>query len=130
VAEIRERRERAFIKKRIHSKKHLEKAANLRELKQNIDIIAPAAVRLRQKVCPKPETLTRNSKSWSARSLKIETRKPGPPSTRNPNIDIIAPAAVRLRQKVRPKPHRGTSLKRERSPLGPYRRPVPRVLGG
>ncbi|KAJ1476601.1 C15orf15 [Baffinella frigidus] len=50
VAEIRERRERAFIKKRILSKKHLEKAANLRELKQNIDIIAPAAVRLRQKV--------------------------------------------------------------------------------
>jgi len=50
VAEIRERRERAFIKKRITSKKHLEKAQNLKELKQNIDIIAPAAVRLKQKV--------------------------------------------------------------------------------
>ena len=26
--------------------------------------------------------------------------------------------------------YRGTPLKRKRSPLGPYRRPVPRVLGG
>ena len=26
--------------------------------------------------------------------------------------------------------HRGTSLKRKRTPLGPYRRPMPRVLGG
>ena len=26
--------------------------------------------------------------------------------------------------------YRGTSLTRKRNPLGPYRRPVPRVLGG
>ena len=26
--------------------------------------------------------------------------------------------------------HRGTSLARKRTPLGPYRRPMPRVLGG
>ena len=28
------------------------------------------------------------------------------------------------------KPYRGTSLTRKRTPLGPYRRPMPRVLGG
>jgi len=27
-------------------------------------------------------------------------------------------------------PYRGTSLIRKRTPLGPYRRPMPRVLGG
>ena len=27
-------------------------------------------------------------------------------------------------------PYRSTSLKRTRTPLGPYRRPMPRVLGG
>ena len=27
-------------------------------------------------------------------------------------------------------PYRGTSLIRKRNPLGPYRRPMPRVLGG
>ena len=29
-----------------------------------------------------------------------------------------------------PETYRGTSLTRKRTPLGPYRRPVPRVLGG
>ena len=28
------------------------------------------------------------------------------------------------------RPHRGTSLERKRTPLGPYRRPMARVLGG
>ena len=27
-------------------------------------------------------------------------------------------------------PHRGTSLIRKRTPLGPYRRPIPRLLWG
>mmetsp|Transcript_38526 Transcript_38526/g.79022 ORF Transcript_38526/g.79022 Transcript_38526/m.79022 type:complete len:158 (-) Transcript_38526:37-510(-) len=50
VAEIREKRERAFIKKRMLVKKVHEKVANLKELKQNIDLIQPAAVRMKQKV--------------------------------------------------------------------------------
>ena len=32
--------------------------------------------------------------------------------------------------KSRCSPHRATSLMRKRIPLGPYRRPVPRVIGG
>ena len=31
---------------------------------------------------------------------------------------------------VLPQPYRGTSLIRKRTPLGPYRRPMLRVLGG
>jgi hypothetical protein len=30
---------------------------------------------------------------------------------------------------IHPEPYRGTSLIRKRTPLGPYRRPMPRVLG-
>jgi large subunit ribosomal protein L24e len=50
VAEIKEKRERAFFKKRMQAKKVHEKVANLKELKQNIDLIKPAAVRAREKV--------------------------------------------------------------------------------
>ncbi len=50
VAEIKEKRERAFFKKRMKVKKVHEKVANLKELKQNIDLIKPAAVRAREKV--------------------------------------------------------------------------------
>jgi large subunit ribosomal protein L24e len=53
VAEIKDKRERAFIKKRMKVKKVHEKVADMKELKQNIDIIKPAAVRLRQKVTGK-----------------------------------------------------------------------------
>ena len=50
VAEVKEKRERAFIKKRLSVRKQHEKIANLKELKENIDIIKPAAARLREKV--------------------------------------------------------------------------------
>jgi len=50
VAEIREKRERAFIKKRMQVKKVHEKVANLKELKQNIDIIKPAALKMRERI--------------------------------------------------------------------------------
>mmetsp|Transcript_59551 Transcript_59551/g.140304 ORF Transcript_59551/g.140304 Transcript_59551/m.140304 type:complete len:157 (-) Transcript_59551:26-496(-) len=50
VAEIREKRERAFIKKRMQVKKVHEKVANLKELRQNIDIIQPAAVKMKERI--------------------------------------------------------------------------------
>jgi len=43
-------------------------------------------------------------------------------------------AAVAQREKIckpaQPTQYRGTSLTRKGTPLGPYRRPKPRVLGG
>ena len=50
VAEVREKRERAFIKKRLSVRKQVEKLANIKELKENIDIIKPVAARVREQV--------------------------------------------------------------------------------
>jgi large subunit ribosomal protein L24e len=50
VAEVREKRERAFIKKRLAVRKQVEKLANIKELKENIDIIKPVAARVREQV--------------------------------------------------------------------------------
>jgi hypothetical protein len=36
---------------------------------------------------------------------------------------------VAMSRKVPPQPYRGTSYIRKRAPLGPYRRPMPRVGG-
>jgi len=57
VAEIREKRERAFIKKRMQVKKVHEKVANLKELKQNIELIKPAAVRMKEKIKQKDQEM-------------------------------------------------------------------------
>ena len=40
------------------------------------------------------------------------------------------PCRVQKEPRGAPGPYRGTSLIRIRTPLGPYRRPMPRVLGG
>ena len=47
-------------------------------------------------------------------------------------IDGLKPAGAWLlkRNQVILGHYRGTSLTRKRPPLGPYRRPMPRVLGG
>jgi len=37
---------------------------------------------------------------------------------------------VGAERRVVSRAYRGTSLSRKRTPLGPYRRPMPRVLGG
>jgi len=56
VAEIKEKRERNFIKKRIISTKKVhEKVANVKELKQSIEIIGPAAEKIKEKVAKKME---------------------------------------------------------------------------
>mmetsp|Transcript_9670 Transcript_9670/g.13994 ORF Transcript_9670/g.13994 Transcript_9670/m.13994 type:complete len:158 (-) Transcript_9670:418-891(-) len=56
VAEIKEKRERTFIKKRIISTKKVhEKVANIKELKQSIEIIGPAAEKIKEKVAKKME---------------------------------------------------------------------------
>ena len=43
-----------------------------------------------------------------------------------PRSEGTAPPPIRTTEQV----YRGTSLTRKRTPLGPYRRPMPRVLGG
>ena len=54
VAEIKEKRERNFIKKRILSTKKVhEKVKNIKELKQSIEIIGPAAEKIKEKVAKK-----------------------------------------------------------------------------
>jgi len=50
VAEVKEKRERNFIKKRLVAKKGAQKIADLKEIKQNIDLIKPAATKLKEKV--------------------------------------------------------------------------------
>jgi large subunit ribosomal protein L24e len=56
VAEIKEKRERNFIKKRILSTKKVhEKVAAIKELKQGIEIIGPAAIKIKEKVAKKME---------------------------------------------------------------------------
>ena len=56
VAEVKEKRERNFIKKRIISTKKVhEKVANVKELKQSIEIIGPAAEKIKEKVQKKAE---------------------------------------------------------------------------
>jgi hypothetical protein len=81
-------------------------------------------------VNPNPET---RSPKPETRNLKPETRTPNPdtrnsdPYTRNPKMESTIEVGREPYDEIC---YRGTSPKRKRTPLGPYRRPMPRVLGG
>ena len=54
-----------------------------------------------------------------------------PPSTPNPQPQTLSPKPSTPSHQPTALPHyRGTALTRKRTPLRPYRRPMPRVLGG
>ena len=50
VAEIKQRREQDFFKNRMKVRKSVEKLQNKIEIKQNIDLLAPAAAKNRAQV--------------------------------------------------------------------------------
>jgi large subunit ribosomal protein L24e len=62
VSEIQQAREARFYKKRMDSKKESVKAAEELELRTNIDLIAPASVRLKDEVAV-VETVKKTQKS-------------------------------------------------------------------
>jgi len=78
-----------------------------------------------------PGNSPRNPRSAGADPvLHFESRIPNPES-RIPTPETPSTAASTWPTLTPvPKPHRGTSLTRKRTPLGPYRRPMLRVLGG
>ena len=92
-------------------------------------------VRRRGRTASSSTTATAGTASRSAAPLRLTPPTLTPdPSTRNPVHKLCIKRCIdgghRVTVCCTPQPYRGTSPIRERTPLGHYRRPMPRVLGG
>ncbi len=72
VSEIKAKREEAFYKKRMEGVKAKEKAKIRVEIEQNIDLIAPAASRVRQQTNVTTKSMAKQASKTSSKSDKMK----------------------------------------------------------